>query len=282
MKISVSSYSFASLVNSNKLDIFGVMDEAVRMGFEGLELDDSDDVMNPEAFARIREYSKAAGLPVIGLDIGADFTKNDLKSLDEEVERVKKILEMATILEVPRMRHDVCYGNFNSEDITFEEALKVMAEGCFRVADYAKTLGIKTMFENHGFYMQDDLRVKKLMDAVDHDNFGLLIDVGNFMCTDTDPVEATRNLAPYVSHVHAKDFHFKNSCEPFPGDGWFETSNGNFLRGAIIGHGDARTHESIKILKDSGYDGYVTLEFEGIEDNIKGISLGLDNLRKYI
>ena len=282
MKLSVSSYSFAGLVSSKKLDIFGVMNEAVRMGFEGLELDDSNEVMSPEMFSKIKQHSKEIGLPVIALDIGADFTKNDLTSLDEEVERVKKLLEMATILEVPRMRHDVCYGNFTREDITFEEALKVMAEGCYRVAEYAKTLGIKTMFENHGFYIQDDVRVKSLMDSVKHDNFGLLIDVGNFMCTDTDPVEATRSLASYAVHVHAKDFHYKKSGEPFPGEGWFKTSNGNYLRGAIIGHGDARTHESLKILKDSGYDGYVTLEFEGIEDNIKGISLGLYNLRKYI
>ncbi len=282
MKISVSSYSFGGLIKSDKLGIFGIMDEAVKMGFEGLELDDADEVMSPEMFSKIKQHSKETGLPVIALDIGADFTKNDLTSLDEEVERVKKLLEMATILEVPMMRHDVCYGNFSREDIAFEDALKVMAEGCYRVADYAKTLGIRTMFENHGFYMQDDVRVKRLMDSVGHENFGLLIDVGNFMCADVDPVTATRNLASYGVHVHAKDFHYKKACEPFPGSGWFKSSNGNYLRGAIVGHGDARAYESLKILKDSGYDGYVTLEFEGIEDNLKGIELGLDNLKKYI
>ncbi len=282
MKISVSSYSFGGLIKPDKLGILGIMDEAVRMGFEGLELDDADEVMSPGMFSKIKKHSEEIGLPVIALDIGADFTKNDLTSLDEEVERIKKILEMATILGVPMMRHDVCYGNFSREDITFEDALKVMAEGCYRVADYAKKLGIKTMFENHGFYMQDDIRIKRLMDSVGHSNFGLLIDVGNFMCAEVDPVTATRNLVSYAVHVHAKDFHYKKSCEPFPGSGWFTNSCGNYLRGAVIGHGDAHTYESFKILKDSGYDGYVTIEFEGIEDNIKGIELGLNNLRKYI
>ena len=258
------------------------MDKAVSMGFDALELDDADEVMSHDMFLKIKQHSKVIGLPVIGLDIGADFTKNDLTSLDEEVERIKRILEMATILEVPKMRHDVCYGSFSSTNITFEEALKVMSEGCFRVAEYAKTLGIKTMFENHGFYMQDDVRVKKLMDTVKHDNFGLLIDIGNFMCTDTDPVEATRNLASYAVHVHAKDFHYKKSCEPFPGEGWFKTSNGNYLRGAIIGHGDAKVYQSIQTLKKSGYDGYETVEFEGMEDNLRGIALGLENLKRFI
>ena len=57
---------------------------------------------------------------------------------------------------------------------------------------------------------------------------------------------------------------------------------GNYLRGAIIGHGDACAAQSIGILKRSGYDGYVTVEFEGLEDKLVGIELGLANLRRFI
>ena len=40
--------------------------------------------------------------------------------------------------------------------------------------------------------------------------------------------------------------------------------------------------QSIQILKKNGYDGFVSLEFEGCEDNLLGISWGLENLKKYI
>jgi len=41
-------------------------------------------------------------------------------------------------------------------------------------------------------------------------------------------------------------------------------------------------YQSIQTLKNAGYDGYVTVEFEGMEDNLRGIRIGLDNLRKFI
>jgi len=89
-------------------------------------------------------------------------------------------------------------------------------------------------------------------------------------------------MAPYAVHVHAKDFHWKSGMEPNPGKGWFLTRAGNYLRGAIIGHGEAKVKQSIDTLKRAGYDGYVTVEFEGIEDKLKGIELGRENLASYI
>jgi sugar phosphate isomerase/epimerase len=40
--------------------------------------------------------------------------------------------------------------------------------------------------------------------------------------------------------------------------------------------------QCLQVLKDSGYDGVISIEFEGIEEPIKGISIGLENLRRYI
>ena len=88
--------------------------------------------------------------------------------------------------------------------------------------------------------------------------------------------------APYAFHAHAKDFHIKSGNGVNPGEGWFMSRGGNYLRGAIIGHGEAKIYQSIQTLKKNGYDGYVTVEFEGMEDNLKGIELGLANLKRFI
>ena len=125
-------------------------------------------------------------------------------------------------------------------------------------------------------------RVEKLINTVAHDNFGALVDLGNFMCADEDPTLSVAIMAPYAFHVHAKDFHWKSGMDVNPGAGWFQTRAGNYLRGAIIGHGEAKIYQSIQTLKKNGYDGYVTVEFEGMEDNLKGIELGLANLKRFI
>ena len=77
------------------------------------------------------------------------------------------------------------------------------------VDEFAADLGIKTMVENHGYFCQDSERVEKLMNAVNHPNFGALVDMGNFLCADEDPARAVGRMAPYAFHCHAKDFHVK-------------------------------------------------------------------------
>jgi len=283
MKLSVSTYSFGSYAHSSKLGIIGVMDEAVKMGFEGIEIDSNEQTEDKELVRKIRDHSEKLSLPIVALDVGADFTKNNCASLEDEIVRVKALVDTAAELGAKMMRHDVSYGNFTGRyGISYDDVLPTIVEGCRAVADYAQKRGVMTMFENHGYFVQDPARVEKLINAVAHPNFGYLIDVGNFMCSDEDPCRAVGMLAKYAVHAHAKDFHYKSGMLECPGEGWFPTRSGNYLRGAVIGHGDANCAQSVRKLKESGYDGYITLEFEGIEDNLVGIRLGLNNLKKYI
>jgi sugar phosphate isomerase/epimerase len=88
--------------------------------------------------------------------------------------------------------------------------------------------------------------------------------------------------ARYAFHVHAKDFHFKSGMMPDPGEGWFRSRGGNWLRGAIVGHGDVPVLPCLAVLKRAGYDGTVSLEFEGMEDPILGITIGYNNLKRFV
>ena len=100
------------------------------------------------------------------------------------------------------------------------------------MTEFAAGLGVKTMIENHGYFMQDSDRVKKLIEAVNHKNFGWLTDMGNFLCADEDPVHAMQTGAKMAVHAHAKDFHYKKPGEFLPKQGWVGTRGGNHLRGA--------------------------------------------------
>lgn len=53
------------------------------------------------------------------------------------------------------------------------------------------------------------------------------------------------------------------------------------LRGAIVGQGDMDMWKIISIIKESGYDQEISLEFEGMEDCIAGTYYGLE-MAKYI
>jgi sugar phosphate isomerase/epimerase len=124
--------------------------------------------------------------------------------------------------------------------------------------------------------------MEKLYQAVNHENFGLLTDMGNFLCADEAPDKAFGRLAPYAFYAHAKDFHVKSAMLPDPGEGFFRSRSGNYLRGAIIGHGNVPVLHCIRALKNAKYDGYVAIEFEGMEEPVQAITIGLNNLRRYI
>lgn len=287
MKIGVSSYSYSRYVGSGKMKQIEVIEAAKKAGFDVIEF---STIAVPEGktlkeFAKeLRAEAERVGIEIANYTIGADFIGGSGGDLDAEIERLKGEVDVAEILGAPGMRHDITYSLSNADASlrTFEAALPRLAKGCRAVTEYAASKGIRTMTENHGFISQDSLRVEKLVTAVNNVNFGVLIDFGNFCCADEDSALAVSRLAPFAFHAHAKDFHIKSGNGFAPGEGWFMSRGGNYLRGAIIGHGNVPLLQSLRALKRTGYDGVLSVEFEGIEDPEQGIRIGQANLRRLV
>lgn len=286
MQIGVSSYSFSRLVRAGELDRDGVITHAKEIGFDTIEFSSliAKQGERPEDTARkTREACEAAGFKVANYTIGADFL-NRSETWQAEVERLKGEVRLAQLLGATGMRHDATRG-FPTEHKGargFDDALPTLIKGCRAVTEYAADLGIRTMIENHGHFCQDSERVEKLVNGVNHPNFGLLVDVGNFLCVDEDPARALGRVMPYAFHVHFKDFHTKPGTMPDPGEGWGRSRSGNYIRGSIIGHGDAPLIPCLRIMKKAGYDGVLSIEFEGMEPVLKAIAIGHDNLRRFV
>lgn len=285
MRIGVSSYSFSRLVGSGEMKQVDIIAKTKEIGFDVIEF---STLAVPEGTTKIqhaknlRAEADRVGLPIVNYTIGANFLCE--AGWQSEVERLKEELEVATILGVKGMRHDATPGFAPSYKgvRSFDAALPMLADGCRAVTENAQKLGIRTMVENHGFFCQDSMRVEKLVTAVNHPNFGLLVDMGNFLCADDQPETAIGRCMPYAFHVHAKDFHVKSGMMPNPGAGWFRSRAGNFLRGSIIGHGDVPILQCLRVMKNAGYDGVLSIEFEGMEPVLDGIKIGHDNLRRYV
>lgn len=281
MKYSVSSYSYSQLRNSGEYTEKQLISLAREMGFDGIEF---AEIHTPEGMDKIeyaKELRKEADkfeIEIVAYCIGADL----LNDTDNEIERLKSEVDVAEALGTKLMRHDAS-GGYKKEtrgQRGFNNALPVIVNGYKAVTEYAKTKGIRTCIENHGFFCQDSARVEAIINGVADENFGALVDIGNFMCADEDPAKAVGNMAPYAFHVHAKDFHFKKGTDFIPTEGFFMTRGGNYLRGAVIGHGDVPVVQCLKILKNAGYNGYITVEFEGMENAKNGVKWGLNTLKR--
>jgi len=51
---------------------------------------------------------------------------------------------------------------------------------------------------------------------------------------------------------------------------------------AIGRRGNVDVPACLAALKAAGYDGTISVEFEGMEDNLLALEIGLDNLRRYL
>ncbi len=279
IKTSVSMYSFGRYFDEENLGVFGCIEKAKELGFDGVEFLDYDCVVDNAA--KVREKCAEVGITPVCICMGANFLTGDREAT---FARTKRVIDAAAELGAPFVRHDVTYGFPDEMKLgrSFDCAIPKMVDGIREVASYAETKGVRTLTENHGFFAQDALRVEKLINEVNHPNFGALVDIGNFICADEDPTISVGIMAPYAYHAHAKDFHLKSGMDVNPGEGWCQSRAGNYWRGAIIGHGDAKIYQSIQTLKRAGYDGFISIEFEGMEDNLLGLRIGLENLKRFI
>ncbi|MFD2614932.1 sugar phosphate isomerase/epimerase family protein [Paenibacillus gansuensis] len=281
MKLGVSSYSLLGAMKSGEMDILGVVDWVADQGGEHIEIVPLGFELtgNGELTDAIREKAAARGIDISNYAISANFVTETEEAYEAEIVRVMAEVDTAARLGVKRMRHDaascsdISIGNFN-------RMLDRIAAACARIADHAAQYGIVTSVENHGYFVQNSDRVQLLVNRVNRDNFRTTLDIGNFMCADEDSIAAVKNNISIASMVHVKDFYLRPASQ-HPGEGWFRTASGNYLRGAITGHGDINIPEVLRVIKNSGYDGYLSLEFEGLEECRRATKIGLDNIRKY-
>ena len=280
MKLGVSSYGLHPYMSKTGKDIFGAIDKISELGYSAVEFIMTyapDGIDRLEQAERLKNYCKEKNIEITAYTIGANLLN------DGEDDRLIEELKVCKALGAPMMRHDIS-GGFPPERKTrrsYDDLIPIIVPKIRRVTEYAENMGIRTMTENHGFFSQDSERLEKLVNCVDNENFGILLDMGNFLCADENPAEAVGRLAPYVFHVHLKDFFVKDGQLPNPGAGWFKSRSGNYLRGTIVGHGQVPIVQCVQQLLDMGYTGHFSLEFEGMEDGEQALIITMENMNRY-
>jgi sugar phosphate isomerase/epimerase len=139
--------------------------------------------------------------------------------------------------------------------------LEVTLESLRRLGHTANELGLKLLTENHGGITSDPEVVVQIIEAARSAGVGLLLDIGNFepllsvtMATflgqqppaevDVTPIyAAVARLAPYAALVHAKTLGFDADGKPIYLD----------------------VTRALRAVRDAGYHGPISLEYEGNE-----------------
>lgn len=128
-------------------------------------------------------------------------------------------------------------------------------DGMARLADYAAKMNMNVIIENHGLFSSDAALITEIIKEVNRPNFGSFPDFGNWCLSAKwgstqgaceriyDPYEGVEELLPYAKAVSAKSYNFNEEGEDRKID----------------------YYRMMKIVKGSGYDGYIGIEYEGTE-----------------
>ncbi len=299
MKLGISIYCLDNAM-AEGMTVYEAMDWAKEHGCEHIEfvpfhlplVDEANKCLNTELIDGVREYAKKIDLEISTYSVNADLIKPDPEERRAEIERVKLHIDAAARLGLKWMRHDIAGFRrpFSSNTpMNFEKDLPLMIEGTRELCDYAAPYGITTTLENHGFYCNGSDRIIRILEGLERPEMKMTLDVGNFLCVDEYNIGAVKKCLPYAQIIHLKDFYIRRK-DQLPGQNemfncdngsWFETLGGMMLRGSITGQGDMPVREIIHMIKDSGFDGYVSIEFEGMEPCKRATDICLSMARAF-
>jgi inosose dehydratase len=285
MKVGLSTYSLLSAINAGEMDVLDVVQWIADNGGEHMEIVPYGFTLvdNLELADAVRDKAAEVGIELSNYSMPANFVQETEQEFDAEIARLKEHVDLLHRMGIKHMRHDVTAFTLPPEKRTiqwFESNLAQIIEGSRQIADYAAQFEITTTIENHGMAVQHSDRVQRVLTEVNRPNFKTTVDIGNFMCVDEAPIVGVMKNLNNASLIHMKDFYFRPYYANPGGGKWFPTSNGNYLKGAIFGHGDINVREILKLIKNSGYDGNITLEFEGMEECREASKIGMDNIKR--
>lgn len=263
-----------------KMTFREAVDYAKMLGLDAIEPYPNGELTQPDTDAarRIADYAAEQGIGVCCFSMGADLVSGDVKA---EIERLKRYADVAAALGSPYLHHTLYPQlNFGIGSIPFKQALSRAVAGVREVYDYAEQQGVKCLYEDQGFYFNGVERFDDFLGEVNRD-VGVVLDMGNILFVGEKPEAFAARFAPLIRHVHAKDYLSKDGALPSPGPGWYVTRGGGYLRGTVIGHGVVNFQRVFGILQSAGYDGYFSMEYDGMEESRGAQKLGLANMRRY-
>ena len=255
-KFSLAAYSYRKLLTGKKpeLTLDDFVRDCARMHLDGTELTSYYFPSEPseEFLTSLKGLCFKLGLDVSGTAVGNDFCHPDSDVRAKQIADVKQWVDYAAIMDAPVIR--IFSGSARSPQTT-AEAHRLAVEAIEECCEYSGQRGVFLALENHGGLTTTVEGLMQLVRDVQSPWFGVNLDTGNFHSQDV--YGDLSQLAPYALNVQVK-------VVIKPEGGSKQPTAFNRLAA---------------ILRESGYRGYIVLEYEESEDPRVACPRYVDELR---
>jgi sugar phosphate isomerase/epimerase len=112
---------------------------------------------------------------------------------------------------------------------------------------------------------------------VDSPGLRLIYDCGATLFADTSALDALRSMQPYMVHVHVKNSRRVGEHER--PDRYLDADSGIRYTGTLLSEGEIDIAAVIRELRKVGYDGYILIEYQGMDDPREASAQNVRHLR---
>ncbi len=200
----------------------------------------------------LKQMSVDAGLEVAcHTFFAAKLMAGDSDWLDE----IKQSIDNAVLLGAPV----IMIPTLNNDKKSRDEFRGFWIDALRQIAPLADQAGIVLTIENFPGESSAFVIASDFFDAKKQiPQLKLTYDNGN-AASGEDPLESFNLCKNEIVHVHFKDWYIRDE----PAENYRRMLNGKFFKPALVGQGNLPTTQCLKALEDSGYDGFINIEYEG-------------------
>ena len=234
----------------------------------------------------IRQCAKEHQIQIICLTpYNSYFNSLDEEQRQKELEDIKRVIDYCGFLGAKYIR--IYGGNLAAGDRDhYEEKWNTLVRSLRELGDLAEKKGVTLVVENHFNTMTVSAKDSEaLMKDVNHKAVRILYDQANLTFTEQeDYEEAIRIQQRHVAYMHVKDLVFQEGKSFASSDVAHPNDAERNVYTRIVGEGIIKWPEILRLVKEQGYDGWLSLEYERRwhPDDIPDASVGMKKSLEYL
>lgn len=226
-----------------------IIQRAKAWGYDGVELRGIQDEMflpnHPELAPQKRSETlqkfEDAGLKVVCVSASARMGVPESEA-QKHLDEGKAYIELAAALKCEVVR---VFGGNRPEGMTSETHFALVAERLQKLSEFAKPLNVKVAIETHDAFVKGK-DVAEVLAKVSAENAGMLWDVHHSVRAGETPAETVALIGKRIFATHFKDSVRKERR----------------IQYVPVGQGEIPLRDALKALRQIGYQGFITLEWE--------------------
>ncbi len=275
MRLAGYTYSFATLLDKGQIDTAGIIRYYRELGVSGVEI--TGGYVREGEVPEVRRALAETGIAVACYDLVCDVVTADRGQRQEQVAKLQGDLRLAaglgarTVLVIPGVPRP------GIENAT---ARQWFAEALRECVPEAERLGVTMTVANVGWQPVVYGTTEQILGICEAVGPALKVtyDVGNFLLAGEDNLRALQREAPRLVHVHFKDW----KVVPPPAPHAFPGVDGKLYEGEVLGDGIVNLPEALQLLRTLGYQGWISVEYEGIGEPRAAARRGVEYLRSLL